>query len=150
LVRLPGIAPRLPPWRGDILLLNHNREIKRAGSARAPGPCHFNKEQTPLGDLPDPNPRFHGGCFSVWGHTSSEALKIKLQKSFRFSRRAISRSRAHRIGDDSMLVLAKFNLSPEDIIEMSRYSCSQTIHLSLTAFHIASSAGKTKTLPTFP
>jgi len=30
-----------------------------------PGPCHFNKEQTPLGDLCDPNPRFHGGCFGV-------------------------------------------------------------------------------------
>jgi len=30
-----------------------------------PGPCHFNKEQTPLGDLLDPNPRFHGGCFGV-------------------------------------------------------------------------------------
>ena len=26
LVRLPGIAPGLPPWRGGILLLNHSRE----------------------------------------------------------------------------------------------------------------------------
>jgi hypothetical protein len=25
LVRLPGVAPGFPPWRGDILLLNHNR-----------------------------------------------------------------------------------------------------------------------------
>jgi len=24
----------------------------------------------------DPNPRFHGGCFSVLRHTSSEALKL--------------------------------------------------------------------------
>ena len=30
-----------------------------------PGPCHFNKEQTPLGGLFDPNPRIHGGCFGV-------------------------------------------------------------------------------------
>jgi hypothetical protein len=22
------------------------------------------------------NPRFHGGCFGVWGHTSSEALNM--------------------------------------------------------------------------
>ncbi len=29
---------------------------------------------------------------------------------------AISRSWAHHVGDDSKLVLAKFNLSPEDII----------------------------------
>ena len=40
-------------------------EIKRAGSVHAPGPCHFNKEQTPPGDLFDPSPRFHGGCFGV-------------------------------------------------------------------------------------
>jgi hypothetical protein len=65
LVRLPGIAPGLPPWRGGILLLNHSREIKRAGSIHAPGPCHFNKEQTPLAILLDTNPRFHGGCFGV-------------------------------------------------------------------------------------
>ena len=52
-------------WQEDILLLNHSREIKRAGKLHAPGPCHFNKEQTPLGDLLDPNPRFHGGSFGV-------------------------------------------------------------------------------------
>jgi hypothetical protein len=34
-VRLPGIAPGLPRWRGGILLLNHNREIERAGSVVA-------------------------------------------------------------------------------------------------------------------
>src|SRR5271157_4404355 len=46
-----GVAPGHPPWRGDILLLNYNREIIRAGSNHAPGPCHFNKEQTPLAIL---------------------------------------------------------------------------------------------------
>jgi hypothetical protein len=35
-----------------------------------------NKEQTPLGDLLDPNPRFHGGCFGVLGHTSWKALQL--------------------------------------------------------------------------
>jgi hypothetical protein len=48
LVRSPGVAPGQAPWRGAILLLNHNREIKRAGTCFSPGPCHFNKEQTPL------------------------------------------------------------------------------------------------------
>ena len=76
MVRLPGIAPGRAPWQGAILLLNHNHEIKRAGSDCAPGPCHFNKEQTPPGDLLDPSPRIHGGCFGVYGHTSSEALKM--------------------------------------------------------------------------
>ena len=52
LVRLPGVAPGHSPWRGDILLLNHSRkESKRAGSCFTPGPCHFNKEQTPLAIL---------------------------------------------------------------------------------------------------
>ena len=32
LVRLPGIAPGHAPWQEAILLLNHNRESKRAGS----------------------------------------------------------------------------------------------------------------------
>jgi hypothetical protein len=52
-------------------------KIKRAGSVGgAPGPRHFNKEQTPPGDLIDPSPRFHGGCFGVYGHTSHEALQL--------------------------------------------------------------------------
>jgi hypothetical protein len=29
-------SPQGPPWRRDILLLNHNREIKRAGGVIAP------------------------------------------------------------------------------------------------------------------
>src|SRR6266496_1486834 len=37
-----------------------------AGSiSHAPGPSHFNKEQTPPGDRFDPSPRIHGGCFGV-------------------------------------------------------------------------------------
>ena len=59
-----------------MVAVHKYREIRRAGSVRAPGPCHFNKEQTPPGDLLDPSPRIHGGCFGVWGHTSSEALNM--------------------------------------------------------------------------
>ena len=36
LVRLPGIAPGPSTWKEDILLLNHGREIKRAGSFTLP------------------------------------------------------------------------------------------------------------------
>jgi hypothetical protein len=36
LVRLPVIAPGQAPWQRAILLLNHNREIKRAGSVLLP------------------------------------------------------------------------------------------------------------------
>jgi len=59
---------------------------------------------------------------------------------------AIGRSRAHRIGEclrtATALVLAKFNLSPEDITWMSRYSCSQIVHLSLTAIRLSVPQGK--------
>ena len=68
------------------------------------------------------------------------ACKIR----FALSSDAISRSWAHHTGDDSKLVLAKINLSPEDITWMSRYSCSQIVRLSLTAIHSAGSAGKIK------
>src|SRR6266498_1425288 len=53
--------------------------IKRAGSVHAPGPCHFNKEQTPPGDLFDPSPRFHGGCFGVWGTPPPKPLNCKIR-----------------------------------------------------------------------
>src|SRR6266568_885384 len=48
-----GGRPPGPPWLGrKFWLLNHSRkESKRAGSNHAPGPCHFNKEQTPLAIL---------------------------------------------------------------------------------------------------
>jgi len=64
------------PIAGPMLVVARTAKLKRAGSVRAPGPCHFNKEQTPPGDLLDPSPRIHGGCFGVLGHTSSEALNM--------------------------------------------------------------------------
>ena len=40
--------------------------ISTLHSALEPPPAPpFNKEQTPPGDLLDPSPRFHGGCFGV-------------------------------------------------------------------------------------
>ena len=64
----------------------------------------------------------------------------------------IGRSRAHHTGEclrtATAPVLAKFNLSPEDITWMSRYSRSQIVHLSLTAIRLSVPQGKQKTLPT--
>jgi hypothetical protein len=50
-------------------------EIERAGSIRASGPCHFNKEQTPLASLRY-QPAVSRRLFRCLGHTSSEALKL--------------------------------------------------------------------------
>ena len=85
---------------------------------------------------------------SVFGGTPPpKPLNCKIR--FALPGDPIDRSWAHHVGDDSMLVLAKFSLSPEDITWMSCYSCSQSANLSLTAIHPVSSTGKTKTLLTF-
>jgi len=49
---------------------------------------------------------------------------------------------AHPTGEASLLVLAKFSLSPEDITWMSRYSCSQIVRLSLFAILVSVIQGK--------
>jgi hypothetical protein len=62
---------------------------------------------------------------------------------------AIFWSWAHPTGEASLLVLAKFSLSPEDITWMSRYSCSQIVRLSSLLVHIHVVQGKQKTLLAF-
>jgi hypothetical protein len=66
------------------------------------------------------------------GTPPPKPLKCKIR--FALLGDVIDRSWAHHVGDDSKLVLAKFSFVPEDIIQMSRYSCSQCIHLSLRPF----------------
>jgi hypothetical protein len=59
------LAKPPPAARVFIPTAGKDCEIERAGSIGAPGPGHFIKEQTPPGDLLDPSPRIHGGCFGV-------------------------------------------------------------------------------------
>jgi hypothetical protein len=58
------------------------------------------------------------------------------------------RSWAHPTGEASLLVLAKFKLSPEDIIKMPLCSYSQILYLSSLLVSIQALQGKQKTLPT--
>ena len=51
-------------------------------------------------------------------------------------------------GEASLLVLAKFKLSPEDIIKMSLCSYPQILYLSSLLVSIHALQGKQKTLPT--
>src|SRR5439155_24153106 len=117
-VRLPRIAPGLPLWRRGILLLNHNRE-NRKGRKRShtPGPSPFQQRtNTSWRSIQtfDPNPRFHGGCFGVWGTTPLKPLNCKIR--FALPSRTIEPSWAHHVGDDSKLVFARLGFAPEDII----------------------------------
>jgi hypothetical protein len=52
------------------------RKVKRAGDAGISRPAISTKNKHLLVVLEDPNPRFHGGCFGVYGHTSCEALNM--------------------------------------------------------------------------
>jgi len=55
---------------------------------------------------------------------------------------AVFWSWAYPTGEASLLVLAKFNLSPEDIIKMSRCSYSQILYLSSLLVSIHAFQGK--------
>ena len=143
LVRLPGIAPGHPPWRGDILLLNHNREIKRAGQVFArPARAISIKNKHLLAIYSTPTRGFTA-ALSVFRGTPPAKPLIAKNRVF-LPGDTMARSRAHHTGDDSMLVFTKINLSPGDITWMSYFYCSQTVQLSLTAVYFAGSAGKTK------
>ena len=62
---------------------------------------------------------------------------------------AVLWSWAHPTGEASLLVLAKFNLSPDDITWMSLCSCSQIVRLSSLLVPIHALHGKQKTLLAF-
>jgi hypothetical protein len=50
-------------------------EIESDREHHAPGPWFSKENKHPLASG-EANPRIHGGCFGVWGHTSSEALEL--------------------------------------------------------------------------
>src|ERR1017187_3105219 len=123
MVRLPGVAPGLPPWRGDILLLNHSRESKRAGRqfyilhsafALPPAQAISTKNKHLLAIYSIPTRGFTAAVSVFRGTPPPKPLKCKIR--FALLGDVIDRSWAHHVGDDSKLVLAKFSLSPEDII----------------------------------
>ena len=64
-----------PTWQADILLLNHSRrKVKGRQPCLATGPLPFQQRTNTSWSSADANPRFHGGCFGVCGHTSHKAL----------------------------------------------------------------------------
>src|SRR5205085_7301506 len=58
------------------------RKLKGPGTFMLPAHAISTKNKHLLLSC-DTNPRFHGGCFGVWGHTFHKALKIKFQNSSR-------------------------------------------------------------------
>jgi hypothetical protein len=113
----------------------------------APGPCHYNKEQTPLGQLALPTRGFTAAVSVFGGTPPTKPLICKIQ--FEHSGGAASHAWAHNTGAEPKLVLARFSFAPEDIIKMSGCSYSQSVDLSLLLF-IVSRAGKIKNPASIP
>jgi hypothetical protein len=76
------------------------------------------------------------------GTPPAKPLNCKFKIRFTRPGDTIFRLWADPTGEASLLVLAKFKLPPEDITGMSRYSCSQTVHLSLFAILVSVIQGK--------
>ena len=140
LVRLPGIAPGLPPWRGGILLLNHSREIKGPGAFLLPARAISTKNKHLLAIYSIPTRGFTAAVSVFRGTPPAKPLTCKSKIRLVRLGDADFWSWAHPTGEASLLVLAKFKLSPKDITWMSRYSCSQIIHLSFIVTQTLSSA----------
>ena len=115
MVRLPGIAPGLPAWRADILLLNHNREIKRAGIVRDPGPCHItikNKHLLVIYAIPT---RGFMAVVSVFRGTPP-AKPLIAKNRVLHPGAAFDLLWAHLVGGQPKLACFKFAIAPGDII----------------------------------
>ena len=122
MVRLPGVAPGHSPWRGDILLLNHNREKIEAGSVIAlPAFSPFQQRTNTSCYLAIPT---HGFTvvLSVFGGTpSTKPLRLNSKIRLGFSGSDVGLAWAYHTGDDSKLVFANFTFAPSDITWMSPY-----------------------------
>ena len=130
---------------GDALCLNHNREIKRAGNVKLPAHAISTKNKHLLAIYSIPARGFTAAVSVFRGTPPIKPLICKFK--IRFNGVSFW-SWADPTGEASLLVLAKFNLSPEDIIKMSFSSFSRLVYLSSLFVRLHALAGKTKTLPT--
>jgi hypothetical protein len=143
LVRLPGVAPGLPPWRGGILLfISQPRKLKGPGAFRLPTRAISTKNKHLLAIYSIPARGFTAAVLVFRGTPPAKPLICKFKIRLARLGDAVFRSWADPTGEASLLVLAKFKLSPEDITWMSRYSCSQIVRLSSLLVHIHGVQGK--------
>jgi hypothetical protein len=114
LVRLPGIAPGRTPWQEAILLLNHNREIKRAGSSVLPARAISIKNKHLLVIYSIPTRGFTAAVSVFMGTPPAKPLNCKF-----ISNRLgvfISDLWTEPIGEEFCILCAVFSLLLPDII----------------------------------
>ena len=142
-MRLPGVAPGPSTWQEDILLLNHIREIKRAGSYTLPAHAISTKNKNLLVIYSIPTRGFTAAVSVFRGTPPTKPLDCKSGSKHRG---APGRDRwAHPLGGEPRFSCAFFRFVSIDIIEMSPSFRSQIVHLSLSLSVIQ---GKQKTLLT--
>jgi hypothetical protein len=120
------------------------RKLKGPGALTHSRPVPFQQRTNTSCYLAIPTRGFTAAVSVFGGTPPVKPLNCNCKIRFVLLCAAIFRSWAHHAGDDSMLVLVKFMLSLEDIIKMSRYSCSQIVRSLFIAIHPVSSAGKIK------
>ena len=128
-------------WQEDILLLNHSRESKRAGSYSLPAHAISTKNKHLLVIYSIPARGFTAAVSVFRGTPPPKPLNCKS-----VSNRLGARSRsawAHHTGGTPRHSCASIRLALSDIIKTSRCYRSQTVHLSLSPFTVSFREKKT-------
>jgi hypothetical protein len=127
LVRLPGVAAGPSTWQEDILLLNHSREIKRAGSFALPARAISTKNKHLLVIYLIPTRGFTAAVSVFRGTPPAKPLDCKIRLNTFGA--LLSDLRAEPTGGEPRLSCALISLVFDDIIEMSLFYNSQFVHL---------------------
>jgi hypothetical protein len=137
LVRLPGIAPGHPPWRGGILAVKSQpRKLKGPEASLLPAHAISTKNKHLLVIYSIPARGFTAAVSVFRGTPPPKPLKCKSVSNHLGAR---LRSRwADPTGEEFVLLCAIFSFATADIIETSLGYRSQTVHLSLPSFTISS------------
>ncbi len=154
MVRLPGVAPGWWPCASTSMARRYSavdsqpRKLKGPGAFRLPARAISTKNKHLLAIYSIPARGFTAAVSVFRGTPPAKPLICKYKIRLARPGDAIFRLWAHPTGEDSLLVLAKFSLSPEDITWMSLCSYSQIVYLLSLFVPIHALQGKQKTLPT--
>ena len=118
------------------------------GASRRDLPAHAisTKNKHLLASGLDANPRFHGGCFGVWGTPPKKPLYCKMCnaiKRIKDSGAHPRRRRAHHTGGDLLIPGAISNPALGDITRTSSIVYSRPLQLPLPRFMVDSTKQKT-------
>ena len=127
-MRLPGVAPGPSTWQEDILLLNHSRESKRAGSFTLPAHAISTKNKHLLVIYSIPTRGFTAAVSVFKGTPPPKPLDCKIWLNT--SGALFCDQWAEPTDGEPRLSCARIRFVSVDIIEMSPSFRSQIVHLS--------------------